>query len=102
MVRRIANQGEQERVNTNQIMDIDATTQITTVRLHRLDEEHDRTIEHTFSLQKDINIDRAEVREFQKNQAAIERRIIDDEHQVAQARTSTTTYHGPQRTTRSE
>ena len=43
MVHCIANQGEQARVNVNQIMDVDANAQITAVHLRRLDEEHDRT-----------------------------------------------------------
>ena len=80
MVRRIANQGEQTRINANKILDVGATAQITAVRLCRLDEEHDRTIKHTFSLQKDITTARAEVREFRKNQAAMERRVIEAEH----------------------
>ena len=83
-------------------MDVDATSQINAVRLRRLDEEHDRTIEHTFSLQKDITAARAEIREFRKNQASMERHVIEAEWQVARAQTSNTTYHGPQRTTRSE
>ena len=95
MVRRIANQGEQARANANQLLDIGATAAVTSVRLRRLDEEHDQTMEHTFSLQKDITATRAEVREFREQQAAMERRIIEVECQVAQAKTSTTTYHGP-------
>ncbi|CAI9262806.1 unnamed protein product [Lactuca saligna] len=102
MVRGIANQGEQIRIKVNQIMDVGATAQITEVRLRRLDEDHDRTIKHTFSLQKDITAARAEVREFQKNQATMERCVIEAERQVARARTSTTSYCGLQRTTRSE
>ena len=102
MVRCIANPGEKAKVNANQIMDVDATAQITVVRLHRLNEEHDQTIKHTFSLQKDITDARVEVREFRNNQAPMERRVIKAERQVARAQTSTTTYHGPQRTTRSE
>ena len=99
---RIANQGEQARANASQLLDIGATTVVTVLRLRRLDEEHDRTIGHTFSLQKDITATRAEVREFHEQQAAMERRIIEAEHQVARAKTSTTTYHGPQHPTRSE
>nr|KAJ0215360.1 hypothetical protein LSAT_V11C300147180 [Lactuca sativa] len=50
MVRRIANQGEQAKANASQLLDIVATVAVTAVRLRRLDEEHNRTIEHTFSL----------------------------------------------------
>ncbi|CAI9299868.1 unnamed protein product [Lactuca saligna] len=102
MVRCIANQGEQTRTNASQLLDIGATAIVTAVCLRRLDEEHDRTIEHTFSLQKDITAARTKVREFREQQATMERRIIKVERQVGRAKNSTTNYHGPQRPTRSK
>ena len=79
MGRRIANQGEQPRANASQLLDIGATAVVTAVRLRRLDKEHDRTIENTFALQKNITAARAEVMEFREKQAAMERRIIEVE-----------------------
>ncbi|CAI9270795.1 unnamed protein product [Lactuca saligna] len=93
MVHRITNHGGQAGANAKALP---------AVRLCRLDEEHDRTIKHTFSLQKEITATRAEVTEFREQQATMERHIIEAERQVARAKTSTTTYHGLQRPTRSE
>ncbi|CAI9294017.1 unnamed protein product [Lactuca saligna] len=100
MIRRITNQGAQTVVNSNKIMNIGATTKVTVVCLCRPGGEHDRTIEHIVSFQKDITAARAEVKEFRKSQAKMERHIIEAERQIAQA--SKTKYHGPQRTTYSE
>ncbi|CAI9270794.1 unnamed protein product [Lactuca saligna] len=58
--------------------------------------------QQAFSVQKDITATRAKVREFREQQATMERRIIEAERQVARAKTSITTYHGPQHPTRSE
>lgn len=50
MVRRITRQGEQARASANQIMEVGATTEVTAVSVHHLDEDHDRTQDHTEAL----------------------------------------------------
>ena len=49
MIGCIARQGEQARATTNQIMEVGATTEVNTIRLRRLDEDHDQTRNHTES-----------------------------------------------------
>lgn len=60
MVRRIARQGEQARATTNQFLELGATTEVIAVHLHRLDEDHDQTRDHTEDLQKEVTATRAE------------------------------------------
>lgn len=82
MVRRIARQGEQARATTDQVMEVGATTEVTTVCLYRLDEDHDWTRYQTKALQKKVTATRAELREFWERRAIMERCIIEAKHRV--------------------
>lgn len=76
MVRRITHQGDQARATTDQVMEVGATIEVTAVCLRRLYEDHHQTRDHAEGLQKEVTVTRAEMREFWRCQAIMERRVI--------------------------
>ena len=86
MVHRVARHEEQTRVHTRHLMEVGATSQVNSVRLHQLDDDHDRTRDRTEVLRREMAVTRTEVQELREHRATLEGRLAEAERQAAESR----------------
>ncbi|KAL7609814.1 hypothetical protein Lser_V15G14034 [Lactuca serriola] len=86
IVHRVTRHEEQTRINTRHLMEVGATSQVNSVRILRLDDDHDRTRDRTELLRREMASTRAEVQELQEHRAALEGRLTDAKRQAAESR----------------
>ena len=65
IVYRIARHDQQARAYANQILEVGATTEVTTVHRHHLDKNHNCTRDHTESLQREVTTARAKFKNIE-------------------------------------
>ena len=83
MVRRIARNVEQGQAAIGRVVEVDANSNLNTVRIRQLEEAMDRTRRTNEALQQSLAASRAEVRELRERQRAYERNLLEVVCQLA-------------------
>ena len=86
MVCRIARNVEQGQAAIRRVVEVDANSNLNTVRIRQLEEAMDRTRRTNEALQQQLAASRAEVRELRARQRAHERHLQEVMHQLADLR----------------
>lgn len=73
IIRRINRQTNQARISINRILKVNATAQVNTADILRLDEMQEDTDQHTIALQRQVDAAQEEIRQLREYQAAQEK-----------------------------
>ncbi|CAI9265840.1 unnamed protein product [Lactuca saligna] len=86
MVHHVACHEKQTKIKIRHLMEIGATSQVNYVRIRRIDEDHDRTQDHTKFLRREMATTRTKVQELREHRTTLEERLTEAERQAAKSR----------------